>query len=337
MSERSVQDFIATATDGMYVGEFRRHDGDIPIRVQLPQHVAQNPNELLSVPMSLNAEGRVVYFDDVGKMELSTIPSSLERRDFERLVTITGDFNEESPLSAQNVVDIIKKWYQDHAADYAGAGLSFGGEAESTSKSYSTLYLAFVLALVLIYGILAAQFRNYLQPILILSNVFFSFTGVVLVIAVLGIIAQLIPGLIQAERTLFTVNSFIAIIGLAGLVVNDAIVLIDFINKRRAEGIPVKKAIILASHQRMRPIILTTLTTIAGLLPMAIGLPEFSVTWGPFATSFIAGLAVATAMTLLVVPCLYLVLDRWQQRVGSALQQQFPHLAEGLDEGSSSK
>jgi HAE1 family hydrophobic/amphiphilic exporter-1 len=70
---------------------------------------------------------------------------------------------------------------------------------------------------------------------------------------------------------------------------------------------------------------------------MAIGLPEFSVTWGPFATSFIAGLAVATAMTLLVVPCLYLVLDRWQQRVGSALQQQFPHLAEGLDEGSSSK
>ena len=335
ISERSVQDFIATATDGIYVGEFRRHDGDIPIRVVLPEQVGQNPDDILSVPMSLNPQGRVVYFDDVGHMELSTIPSSLERRDFERLVTITGDFNESSPLSAQNVVDIVERWYQDHATLYAGAGLSFGGEAESTSKSYNTLYLAFILALVLIYGILAAQFRNYLQPILILSNVFFSFTGVVLVMAVLGIIAQLVPGIVQTERTLFTVNSFIAIIGLAGLVVNDAIVLIDFINKRRAEGIPVREAIILASHQRMRPIMLTTLTTIAGLLPMAIGLPEFSVTWGPFATSFIAGLAVATAMTLLIVPCLYLILDRWQSRAGHILQNKFPHLAHKVDEKSS--
>ena len=145
--------------------------------------------------------------------------------------------------------------------------------------------------------------------------------------AVLGIISQLFPGAIQSERTLFTVQSFIAIIGLSGLVVNDAIVLIDFINKRRIEGMPVYDAIILAAHQRMRPVILTTLTTIAGLLPMAIGLPEFSTTWGPFSLSFIAGLAVATAMTLLVIPCLYLLLDRWQHRVKTRLTRRFPHLA----------
>ena len=333
LSEESVQRFIATATDGSYAGEFRRSDGDIPIRVQLPEAVGNNPESLLNVPMTLDESGRIVYFDDVGTMQLSAMPANLERRDFERQVTITGDLDESSPLSAQTVVDIVEEWYEPRAPDYAGANLAFGGEAESTGKSYNTLYFAFLLAVVLIYGILAAQFRNYLQPFLILSNVVFSFTGVVLLMGVLGILSQLLPGIIQTERTLFTVNSFIAIIGLSGLVVNDAIVLIDFINKRRAEGLATKEAIILASHQRMRPIILTTLTTIAGLLPMAVGLPEFSVTWGPFATSFIAGLTVATAMTLLVIPCLYLVLEKWQKTAGKILKKLFPHFAADLDSG----
>ena len=81
ISEGSVQDFIATATDGIYVGEYRRHDGDIPFHVRLPDEVGQQPEEMLSIPMSLTAQGRVVYFDDVGQMELNTIPASLERRD----------------------------------------------------------------------------------------------------------------------------------------------------------------------------------------------------------------------------------------------------------------
>lgn len=332
LSENLVQRFLASATDGIYAGEFRRHDGDIPIRIRLPTQVAEAQAPLLDIPIVRIGDGGAIRFDDLGRLEVSEIPANLERRDFQRLVTITGSLDETSPLSAGAVVSIVRDWYRPLAGDYPGATLAFGGEAESTAKSYASLGAAFILAVVLIYGILAAQFRSYFQPFLILSNVAFSFTGVVLLMGLLGIGAHLLDGVIRTERTLFTVNSFIAIIGLSGLVVNDAIVLIHFINRHRSEGMELLEAIILGAHQRMRPIALTTLTTIAGLLPMAIGLPEFSVTWGPFATSFIAGLAVATAMTLLVVPALYLILVRWQERSQRLLIHYIPHFGKKIDE-----
>jgi HAE1 family hydrophobic/amphiphilic exporter-1 len=116
--------------------------------------------------------------------------------------------------------------------------------------------------------------------------------------------------LAQPERSLITVQSFIAIIGLTGVVVNDSIVLIDFINKLRAEGVELRPAIVQACHWRMRPILMTTVTTIAGLTPMAIGIPEFSIAWSPMATCFAAGMAMATTLTLLVLPVLYEITER---------------------------
>ena len=117
-------------------------------------------------------------------------------------------------------------------------------------------------------------------------------------------------GTIRPERSYFTVNGFMAVVGLTGLVINDAIVLINFMNKRIEDGLPLKKALLIAGHQRMRPIIMTTLTTIAGLLPMAIGIPDFSMAWSPFATAFIAGLSVSTVMTLLILPVLFGILEK---------------------------
>lgn len=311
LTDVDVQAFIAGAVEGAYVGEFRRSDGDIPVRVRLPEAVAEDLGQLLSIPLADDPSGRVVRFPDLGHLQASTEPSSLVRRDFQRTVTIVGNIAEDSSLGAASVVPIIREWYQANAAGYPGAAIAFGGEAESTGKSYASLGMAFILAVILIYAILAGQFRSYLQPLLIMSNIVFSFTGVVLAMAAFGIAASTLGEQVVApERAWFTVNSFIAIIGLTGLVINDAIVLIDFINRRRAEGLPVERALIVAGHQRMRPIILTTLTTIAGLLPMAAGIPDFSITWGPFATSFIAGLALSTVMTLLVVPVLYLQLER---------------------------
>jgi HAE1 family hydrophobic/amphiphilic exporter-1 len=311
VSEDQVSRFVASAFDGAFVGDFRRPDGDIPVRVRLPEDLVASHEGFLSVPLVLDPNGRTLSFGDIGQMQSSIEPADLIRRDFQRTVTITGDLSEDSLLSAGTITPIISAWYKERAADYPGATIAFGGEAESTAKSYQSLMIAFLLSVIIIYGILAAQFRSYLQPFLIMSNIVFSFTGVVLFMALMGLGAQYLPaGWIQPERALFTVNSFIAIVGLTGLVINDAIVLIDFINKRRREGMPLEQALITAGHQRMRPIALTTATTIAGLLPMAIGIPEFSITWGPFATSFAAGLAVATVMTLLIVPVLYQTLDR---------------------------
>ena len=121
-------------------------------------------------------------------------------------------------------------------------------------------------------------------------------------------------GFVRPERSMFTVQSFIAIVGLTGIVVNDAIVLIDFVNNRRRAGLGPRAALITAAHQRMRAMIMPSVTTIAGLMPMAIGMPEFSVAWSPMATCFVAGVIVSTTMTLLVVPVLYELLERFQSR-----------------------
>jgi len=306
IGELRVFDYLAGAFDGAYVGDYRRSDKDIPVRLTFPAAITRDPVRILNLPIVDDAAGRVIRFADVGGISTHTEPAALVRRDFQRTVTITGDLAEEATLAAGNVVDIVRKWYAEHLERYPGATIAFGGEAESTSKSYTSLYLAMFLAVFLIYLILATQFNSYGQPLLIMSNIVFSFTGVILVMGGTGALLMLIPeGWVQPERTWFTVDSFIAIIGLTGLVVNDAIVLIDFINQRLRDGLPLRQALLMAGHQRMRPIFMTTITTIAGLLPMAVGLPRFSITWTPFATCFVSGLFMSTAMTLLVVPVLF--------------------------------
>lgn len=325
-----VQQFVADALDGAYVGDFRRVDEDVPVRVRLSPDAIGDPLDLLDVPITNDVDGRLVRFSDVGRVALSQEPASLVRRDFERAITITGNLAADAELGTTEVTREIRRWYRDRAPDYPGVALAFGGEAESTGKSYRSLILAFGIATLLIYAILASQFRSYAQPFLIMSNIMFSFTGVILAMAFFSVAAELMPaGWVRPERSYFTVQAFIAIVGLTGLVINDAIVLINFMNRRVADGLPLRDAVLTAGHQRMRPILMTTATTIAGLLPMAIGIPDFSIAWSPFATCFIAGLIVSTSMTLLVVPVLYQLLESVRHRIGNRIARR--HARQGGD------
>lgn len=312
IAQRTALDFIAGAVDGAYVGEFRRSDDDIPVRVRLARELLDDPVRLLQMPVIDEPSGRQVTVGDLARVESGTTPAALVRRDYQRAVTITGNFTKDAALSPTDVTRAVQEWFGERAAQYPGAALAFGGEAESTTKSYNSLAQAFALAVFLIFLLLATQFRSYLQPLLILSNVVFAFIGVFLVLGIVGVCLLAFPeGVVRPERGMFTVQSFIAIVGLTGVVVNDAIVLVDFINNRRREGLPLIEALLTAGHQRMRAILLTSLTTIAGLLTMALGIPEFSIAWSPLATCFIAGLVASTFLTLLVVPVLYLLLDRF--------------------------
>ena len=311
LRDQEVQQFVADTVDGAYIRDFRRIDNDIPIRVRLARSTINDPLELLNVPITNDSSGRLVRFSDVGSLEINQEPATLIKRDFQRTITITGNLRENSRIGSANVTLVVNKWFTENAEKYPGGSVAFGGESESTRKSYRSLITAFLVSILLVYTILASQFRSYLQPLLIMSNIAFSFTGVILVMAIFGLAARTFPeGWVRDERSYFTVQGFIAIVGLTGLVINDAIILIDFINSRRAEGQSLTQALLTAGHQRMRPIVMTTATTIAGLLPMAIGIPDFSITWSPFATCFIAGLTVSTSMTLLVLPVLYLILER---------------------------
>jgi len=138
------------------------------------------------------------------------------------------------------------------------------------------------------YLILAAQFKSYMLPLLVLSAVMFSLIGVVFGTLV--------------SQTLFTVNSFVAVVGLTGVVVNDSLVLIDFINRGYRMGLSRADAIRRGLDMRLRPILLTTITTTLGLLPMALGIPSYSLVWGSMASTFVTGLATATLLILVVIP-----------------------------------
>lgn len=313
-----VRFFTAALFDGAYVGDLRMEDEDVPIRVRLKQADRINAEELLTFPL-MEIDGRSIYYEDVGSWSINDEPSSLERRDFQRIINITAQVDPQSILQPGDFMKRIREWYTENASDYPGATLAFGGEAESTARSYRSLAMAFGLAIFLIYGILSVQFQSYSQPFLIMANIFFSFTGVILMTGLLGGLNLLLPeGVIAAERAMVTVQSFIAIIGLTGLVVNDAIVLIDFINAERRKGTPLLEAVKTGAHHRVRPIIMTTWSTIAGLLPLAIGIPDFSITWGPFATCFVAGLTMSTLMTLLIIPVLYHLLEKFKEKFSTA-------------------
>ncbi|NRA37868.1 MAG: efflux RND transporter permease subunit [Planctomycetes bacterium] len=317
ISPLQAQQHLATIYDGAWIGNLRRIDEDIPIRVKMSQQPSKNIDQMLSLPIATGKHGQVVRFSDVGRTHIEAHASSLIRKNFQRTITISGTLKQDALYTTA----FISRWYDKHKEHYAGASISFGGEAEGTSRSYESLMVSFFIAIFLIYAILAAQFKSYLQQLIIMSNIVFAFIGVVLVMSLFGIGAQILgPDIIRPERSWFTMQCFMAVIGLAGLVVNDAIVLIDFINQRRREGMSLDNALFTAGHQRMRAIVMTTITTIAGLLPMAIGLPEFSLRWSPFATAFIAGITVSTAMTLLIIPLFYKFMDAVSSKSASVAQ-----------------
>jgi HAE1 family hydrophobic/amphiphilic exporter-1 len=214
---------------------------------------------------------------------------------------LKADIREGAPTSTPAVVNAVRRHYDQVRDDYPGASLIFSGEHEDTQRSFESLGYAFIIAVLVMYVILATQFQSYLQPLIILSAIVFALIGVVF--------GKLVT------QSLFTVNSFVAVIGVAGVVVNDALVLIDFINKRYRDGLSRREAIDAGVRLRLRPILLTTLTTTLGLLPMAVGFPSYSLIWGTMATTFVTGLATATLLTLFIIPVLWDLFHELRERL----------------------
>ena len=176
---------------------------------------------------------------------------------------------------------------------FPGYRLDFRGEFDQIQESFADLVQLFVIGVFLIYVILATQFKSFLQPVIILLAVPF------------GIIGAMI-GLLAVGATLSMIAMF-GIVALAGIVVNDSIVLIDFINRYRRNGSSRWRAILRGASVRLRPILLTTITTVCGLIPMAVGLGGKSPIWMPLASTIIFGLTFATLLTLFVMPALYAI------------------------------
>jgi multidrug efflux pump subunit AcrB len=226
-------------------------------------------------------------------------PSSINRRDRRRVTTVTADLNEDI-VTAQEVVDALEATILPvMLSDYPGLRATFEGEQREQAEILESLKRGFVVALFVIYALLAIPFRSYWQPFIIMSAIPFGVIG-----AILG---HLIMGLSVGILSLF------GIVGLSGVVVNDSLVLIDYINQGRRDGLSIQDAVVQAGRVRFRPIILTSLTTFLGVLPLILERSLQAQFLVPIAVSLGIGILFATFIVLVLVPSLVMLQDRIEQ------------------------
>ena len=275
--------------DGEIVGFTREAGERFELRVQAERERPRDPGAVLDDPVVV-AGGPATHLGALVETRTAEAPGVIRHYNLRRTITIEADIDR----SITNTVEVnrrIREAWEDIRLDFPGTDLDFTGELDDIEESLEAMAVLFLLGLGLIYLILATQFRSYFQPLLILITVPMAFTGVVF-------------GLLVSNNPL-SLYTMYGIIALAGIAVNAAIVLIDAANQRLAAGMRPLHATIYAARRRVIPILMTTATTIAGLLSLAIGLGGRSLLWGPVAVTLVWGLTVSALLTLFIIPLLY--------------------------------
>ncbi|PLY04273.1 MAG: AcrB/AcrD/AcrF family protein [Desulfuromonas sp.] len=309
LSTADISLLVKAAISGSKMGVYRQGKDEYDIIVRLPEQRRKNIADIESLLVPTNA-GAPVPLTTVAKLELGTGFGSIRHIDQKRVVTISGN------TSGRNSNEVLTD-VQLKLADLeipAGYRINYSGEQEEQQKASAFLGKAFLVALFLIVLVLITQFNSISQTFIVMTSVILSLSGVFL-------------GLILTLTNFGIIMTGIGVISLAGVVVNNAIVLIDYINQLRRSGMGLYEALVKAGLVRFRPVMLTAMTTILGLLPMAVGVSfdfrslsweiggESAQWWGPMAVAVIFGLAVATLLTLLVVPVLYALFARLKENM----------------------
>ena len=300
--------FIRTASVGKVISDYSERSDKYNIRVILPENQFDTVEKVRNMKMNTRT-GKKIVLKDIAEFKISNTISRISRRDGKRTVTITanvGEYtqdgktyfrtpDEANELLFGNKIKNITGVLENFEKDNPGFSIEVGGSSDERAKSFNSLYIAFLIALIVIYMILGTQFKSYIKPFVVMITIPFAFIGVIFGLIVTG--------------TPFSILSMISVVALAGIVVNDSIVFVDFIIKERDKGIDRWNSLINAGRTRLRPIILTSVTTIFGLMPMIISQSESVKMWKPMAISISFGLAFATVLTLLVLPIVYSFVD----------------------------
>lgn len=290
LSVSSIGRYLSASVQGVDATTFFKDNRSLDVLVRFSDFDEFNP-ALLSQLRIPAPSGITVPFSAVASVGNSESPASIKRLDGRREITVTADTRlKKERIDAVNrrIQDI---WETEYAARFPGLEFRVGGEFAEFNDILIQILQIFLVGIFLIYLILGTQFRSYLQPFLIMFSVPPAFAGVIIYLAFSG--------------TPFSSIVLYAGAALAGIAVNDAIVLISFINEQRKEGAAIGEAVKNAAETRLRPILLTSLTTVAGLAPTALGIGGRSVVWGPMAGTIIFGLVFSTLATLIFIPALY--------------------------------
>ena len=284
---------VRAAFEGSKATVFRDGDEEVDVVVKFRGDEREKLSDIerMRIP---SLTGGMVPFRNVAKVSVQRGYSEIARFQGDRAISVSADIDK-SVTSMVEVNRALAERFRDIQQRYPGYRLDFRGEFEEFKEAFSSLGRLFVIGIILIYLILGTQFKSWAQPLVIMFTVPFAFIG-----AMIGLLINRDP---------FSIVTLFGIVALAGVVVNDSIVLVDFINKARTRGMPKWRAIITGGRLRLRPILLTSITTIFGLLPMATGLGGKSATWAPLANTIVWGLAASTFLTLFVIPSLYTIVD----------------------------
>ena len=287
-----IAEMIQTAIRGSVATYYRERGDEFPIRVKLKDAERLELKELLDLTIT-NASGQAVVLRNVVHVEARTGPTRIERKNQERVAAVSVNVGERA-LGA--VVNDIREQLKSIPVprDFS---IGFGGDVEEQQKAFRELLISLVLALVLVYMVMACLYESLRDPFVVMFSVPLATIGVVLMLFL--------------SETTFNVQSFIGCIMLGGIVVNNAILLVDHINLlRRRDGLELREAIEEAGRRRLRPILMTSLTTMLALTPLAIGFGEGGEAQAPLARAVIGGLASSTLITLVFIPVIYSIFEK---------------------------
>ena len=299
--------YLRNRINGATASRFREDGEEYDIKVMYdPAH--RTSIEDIENILIYNSAGKGVRLSDVGTVVERSTPPTIERKDRERIVTVKTTV-QDVPMS--QIVEASQREI-DKMDIPQGVTIELSGSYEDQQDSFSDLLTLAVLIVILVYIVMAAQFESYTYPAIIMTSLMFAFSGVFIILWLTG-------------HTL-NVMSMIGAIMLIGIVVKNGIVLIDYITLNRERGMSIRRAVILGGESRLRPVVMTTLTTILGMIPMAVGSGQGAEMWRPMGTAVIGGLTFSTILTLLFVPALYCIfahngVKRNRKNIRKALQK----------------
>ncbi|GEM_PF-11872 len=261
---------------------------------QYPEELIKNLDTLKNLPLTGKGQMQVVLLKEIAKFKETTAPSEVRHRNIQRVIDVMVN------TSGRDVGSVSSEISRNirHIPLPEGYKIEHRGEVESMASSFQNLGGGLFLAVILIYLVLVAQFRSFRDPLLILFTVPMGLMGVLVTL--------------WLTRTSLNIQSFIGVIFMVGIAVSNGILLIEFANRLKGEGASAEEAAIKAARVRLRPIVMTTLAALLGLLPMAIGFGHGAEANVPLGRAVLGGLLVSTILTLLVLPLLYVGLEKWK-------------------------
>jgi HAE1 family hydrophobic/amphiphilic exporter-1 len=283
---------LRTAYRGSKVSTFRGPEGEYDVYVILREGDRNSLREIQKL-FFVNPLGETIPLENVVDVVQGSGPLTIERENRTRVIQVTGALTGQRPLN--RVMEELQEGVSGLGPVPPGLELTYSGSYQQMQESFRSLFFVLILAVALVYMVLASQFESLLHPLIIMFSVPFCIIGLVAALVVTG--------------TTFSMMSFIGAILLVGIVVNNAIVLIDYMNRLQERGLSVREAIIRGGKTRLKPILMTSFTTIFGLLPMAVGVGAGSELRAPLGRAVVGGLLTSSFVTLILIPTIYWLVE----------------------------